>query len=152
MCEPTTIMLIASTALAAKSAHDQGRASQKIANNNATMAEYAAADAVSRGEKDAIEVQRKGAAMKSAQRVGMAAKGLDLNYGTAADLQDQTDFFTQSDMATTRSNARKEAWRGNAQAQDFRSQGEFAAYNGKMQAAGSLLSGASKVDPKWYKN
>ena len=86
------------------------------------------------------------------QEYVLTAKGLDLNYGTAADLQDQTDFFTQSDVATTRSNARKEAWRGNAQAQDFRSQGEFAAYNGKMQAAGSLLSGASKVDPKWYKN
>ena len=143
--------MVASTAFAAKSAMDQGQASQKIANNNATMAEYAAADAVARGEKDAIEVQRKGAAMKSAQRVGMAAKGLDIGYGTAADLQDQTEFFTQSDVATTRTNARKEGWRGSAQAQDFRSQGAFASYNGNMQAAGTLLSGASKVDPKWYK-
>lgn len=149
MCEPT-LLIVAGTLITAKSAMDQGEASQKIANNNAKMAKYAAADAQARGEKDAIEVQRKGAAIRSAQRVSMAAKGLDLGYGTAADLQDQTDFFTQSDVNTVRNNARKEAWRGNSQAQDFRSQGAFAAYNGNMQAAGSLLSGAGMVADKWY--
>jgi hypothetical protein len=141
---------LASTALSAKSAMDQASATQQIANNNAKMAEYAATDAQAKGEEDAQAIQRKAAALKSSQRVGLAAHGLDLGYGTAADLQDQTDFFAQSDAATARTNARGAAWRGTSQAQDFRSQGAAAAYNGNMSAAGSLIGGAGTVADKWY--
>ncbi len=144
------IASVASTAVAVKGAMDQGEASQKIANNNAKMAEYAAADAQVRGEEDAQAVQRKAASLKSSQRVGLAAHGLDLGYGTAADLQDQTDFFAQSDAVTARNNGRQAGWRGVAQAQDFRSQGASASYNGNMSATGSLLAGAGSVADKWY--
>jgi len=149
MCEPTTILMAAGTLMSAKSAMDQGAASQQIANNNAILAGYAAKDAQARGEEEAAAIQRKAASLKSAQRVSMAAKGLDLGYGTAADLQDQTDFFAQSDAATARTNAGREAWRSESQAQDFRSQGEMAAYNGNMSAMGTLLTGGSQVNEKW---
>jgi len=153
MCEPTTIAMAAMAAgglMSAKASYDQGKMSQEVAKNNATMAGYAAQDAQRRGELEAIELQRKGAALKSTQRANMAAKGLDLGYGTSADLQDQTDFFTQSDVATARTNAGKEAWKYRAQGQDFISQGKAAAYNGKMQAVGSLLSTGGQVADKWY--
>lgn len=150
MCEPVTVMMAAGTLLSAKSAMDQGAATNQIAQNNAKMAEYAAKDAQVRGEEDAQAIQRRAASIKSSQRVNMAAKGLDLGYGTAADLQDQTDFFAQSDVATARTNAGREAWRGNSQAQDFRSQGAAAAYNGNMQAMGTMLTGGAQVADKWY--
>ena len=140
---------LASTALSVSSAYSQSKATQQIANNNAQTAEYKAQEASRLGEQQAIEVQRKGAAMKSAQRVNMAAKGLDLNYGTAADLQDQTDFFTQSDVATTRTNAAKDAWGNRAQGANYRAQAS--AENPGMMATGSLLSGASTVASRWYK-
>ena len=111
---------IAGTMMSMKAANDQASASQQIANNNATMADYAAKDAQARGEEDAQAIHRKAAALKSSQRVGLAAHGLDLGYGTAADLQDQTDFFAQSDAATARTNAGREAWRARSQGQDFR--------------------------------
>jgi hypothetical protein len=143
-------MMAAGTLLSAKSAIDQGNATQQIANNNAIMAGYAAKDAQARGEEEAAAIQRKAASLKSSQRVSLASKGLDLGYGTAADLQDQTDFFAQSDAATARTNAGREAWRGNTQAQDFRSQGAAASYNGMMSATGSLLTGGAQVADKWY--
>ena len=80
----------------------------------------------------------------------MAAKGLDLGYGTAADLQDQTDFFTQSDVATTRTNAKREAWSTRAQGQQRLAQGKADALNSMYGAAGSLLGGAGQVADKWY--
>lgn len=144
------LLMAAGTLISAKSAMDQGEVSQKIANNNAIMAGYAANDARARGEEEAQAIQRKAASLKSSQRVNMAAKGLDLGYGTAGDLQDQTDFFAQSDAATARTNAGREAWRSDAQAQDFRSQGAAASYNGNMAAAGTMLSGAGQVADKWY--
>ena len=141
---------VGGTVLSAGSAYQQGQAAKATARNNAQMAETAALDAQRRGEEEAMQVQRKGAALKSAQRVNLASKGLDLAYGTAADLQDQTDFFTQSDVATTRSNARREAWTQRARGQGMLAQGRADALNANMQAAGSLLGGAGQVSDKWY--
>lgn len=152
MCEPTTIALIATAAaggFSAKAAYDQGQVAKQVGRNNATMAEYAAQDAQRRGEEEAAAIQRKGAALKSAQRVSLAAKGLDLGYGTAADLQDQTDFFTQSDAATARTNASREAWSIRSRGQQALFEGKAAARNANLQAAGSLLTSAGQVSSKW---
>lgn len=140
---------VGGTVLSATSMYQQSKVAEATAKNNATMAEYAAQDAQRRGEEEAAAIQRKGAALKSAQRVSQAAKGLDIGYGTAADLQDQTDFFTQSDVATTRTNAAREAWSIRARGQAMLSQGRADATNAMMQAGGSLLSGAGMVSDKW---
>jgi hypothetical protein len=141
---------VGGTVLSAGSAYQQGQAAKQTAANNAQMAEVAAQDAQRRGEEEAMAVQRKGAALKSAQRVSLASRGLDLQYGTAADLQDQTDFFTQSDVATTRTNAGREAWNSRARGQQILAQGKADATNAMMQAGGSLLGGAGQVSDKWY--
>ena len=140
---------VGGSVLSAGAAYQQGQVAKQTAENNAKMAEYAAQDAQKRGEEEATAIQRKGAALKSAQRVNLAAKGLDLGYGTAADLQDQTDFFTQSDVATTRTNAGREAWNSRARGQAMLSQGRADATNAMLQAGGSLLSGAGQVSDKW---
>lgn len=141
---------IAATGISAMSAIQQGRAAQATARNNAQMAEYAAQDAQKRGEEEAAAIQRKGAALKSSQRVSLAAKGLDLGYGTAADLQDQTDFFTQSDAATARTNAGREAWTLRARGSNEMAQGNAARSNANLSAAGTLIGGAGKVASRWY--
>ena len=141
---------VGGTVLSAGSMYQQGQAAKQTAANNAQMAETAAQDAQRRGEEQAIDVQRKGAALKSAQRVNLAAKGLDLGYGTAADLQDQTDFFTASDVATTRTNAGREAWNMRAKGQAMLQQGKADALNATYQAGGSLLTGAGRVSDRWY--
>jgi hypothetical protein len=141
---------VGSTVMSAGAMYQQGKAAEATARNNATMAEYAAQDAQRRGEEEANAVQRKGAALKSAQRVSLASKGLDLGYGTAADLQDQTDFFTQSDVATARTNAGRESWNLRAQGQQTLAKGKADALNSMYGAAGSLLGGAGQVSDKWY--
>ncbi len=142
--------MVGSTVLSTTSAYQQGQVAKEAAKNSAQMAEYAAQDAARRGEEDAAAIQRKGAALKSAQQASLAAKGLDLRYGTAADMQDQTDFFTQSDAATARDNARREAWNTRAQGRQRLALGQADAMNAQYQAAGSLLGGAGQVASKWY--
>jgi hypothetical protein len=141
---------VGGTVLSAGSMYQQGQVAKATARNNANMAEVAAQDAQRRGEEEAAAIQRKGAGLKSAQRVSLASRGLDLQYGTAADLQDQTDFFTQSDVATTRTNAAREAWNIRARGQQALAQGRADALNSQYQAAGSLLGGAGQVADKWY--
>lgn len=141
---------IGGATLTAGSMYQQSQVAEATARNNAKMAEYAAQDAQRRGEEDATAIQRKAAALKSSQRVSLAAKGLDLTYGTAADLQDQTDFFGQSDVATTRTNAAREAWNARARGEQALALGRADSLNSSMQAAGSLIGGAGQVADKWY--
>jgi hypothetical protein len=135
------------TGVSVMGAVNQSKAAQETANRNAAIADQQAADAIKRGEKDAIEVQRRAAALKSSQRVNLAAKGLDLSYGTAADLQDQTDFFGQSDVATTRTNARKEAWARKSQSANF--QAEALSSSPWLAGGSTFLAGAGQVADKW---
>ena len=99
-----------------------------------------------------MQVRRQAAQLKGAQRAAMAANGLDLNEGTAAELQDQTDFFGATDAATTRTNARKQAWQYRQQGNAYGAQANSAMPNAYMEAGGTILSGASKVASSWYKS
>jgi hypothetical protein len=152
MCHPAVMIAVtaASTLMSMKAQSDQASTSAGIARNNATMAEYAAADAQRKGEQDAAAVQRKAASLKSSQRVGAAAHGLDVGYGTAGDLQDQTDFFAQEDVNTVRNNAAKDAWGYRAQGQSYQTQARATEHNGQMAVMGTFLGGAGQVADKWY--
>lgn len=145
MCEPTTIAYVA-TALAATSAYQQSQARKEqgeynavIARNNAKMAEYQAADAAQRGEQDAINVRRKGAAIKADQRATLAARGLSLDSGTPLSLLDQTDYFNASDVATVRTNAGKEVFAKRSQAHNFLT--EASMYQNAADSEDPLMSG-----------
>lgn len=166
MCEPATLTAIgtwatanagtiaavgatAGAGLTAYSAYQQNSVAKAVATNNAAMSEIAAQDALRRGEKDVQETQRRAALLKGAQRSSMAAKGLDLSEGTAAALQDQTDFFASADVATQRTNARRDA-------QGFRSQGanyraEAASYRPGLSATASLLNSTGPVADRWLR-
>lgn len=138
----------ASTVLGVASAYSTSQTQKAVAKNNARTGEIQAQDALRRGEQEAMDIRRRGAAIKSSQRVALAAKGLDLGYGTAGDLQDETDFFTAADESIARNNARKEAWARRAQVANF--QAEAAASRPWMAAGGTLLGGATRVADRWY--
>lgn len=138
----------AGTAISAMGAYQQSKVAGEVAARNAKLAELQAEDALRRGEREAAELRRRVAATKSAQRVSLAAKGLDLTYGTAADLQDQTDFFGESDVATVRTNARKEAFARRSQSANF--QAEALSQRPWLAAGSTLLTGAGQVADKWY--
>lgn len=151
MCEPTTIMILTAAAGVTKAygEHQQGQVAKQMANYNATMAEYAAQDSQRRGEEEAAAIQRKAAGLKGTQRGIMAARGIDLGTGTAAELQDQTDFFGEMDAATARGNAAREAWSMRARGEQERFSGRMAARNANMQAFSTLLGTAGSVAGKW---
>jgi hypothetical protein len=159
MCEPITLSTMATVALgttaaagvlAAKSAYDQGRVAKATGRNNQIMAEYAAQDAIRRGDEQANQVRQRASQIKGAQRAGMAAKGLDLGVGTSAELQDQTDFFGATDMSTARSNAQRDAWSARASGSAAAAAGNAAATQANMQAFSTLLSTGGQVAGKWY--
>ena len=142
--------LVVTTLVSAQAQRQQGQVAKQVGRNNQILAEQAAQDAERRGSETAAAVRRRGDQTLGAQRAAQAAAGLDLGVGTAAELQDQTSFFSDTDQRTARMNAAKEAWSARAQGSNFRFQGDAAASNANLAATGTLIGGASQVAGRWY--
>jgi len=75
----------------------------------------------------------------------MATTGLEVDSGSFGDILADTAKFGELDAQTVRTNALKEAWGLQIDATNDRLQGSMAGKAGKMNAAGTLLSGASQA-------
>lgn len=148
MCNPVIAVMAVSAVLAAKNANDTARVNRATAQNNQVIAGVQADDALRRGELNSQDAQRKAAITGGAQRAGFAARGLDLNAGTPANLLEQTNFFGQVDSNTARFNAKKEAWGYQNNASAFGAQA--ANSNPGAATASSLIGSAGAVAGKWY--
>lgn len=138
-----------------KGMEQQAKYQAKVHENNAKVSEWKAQDAQQRGERDAQDIRRQGAALRGRQRSTMAARGLDLSVGSAAQIIDDTDFFTMADQQTARQNAAKEAWGHRAQGAGHQAQAGLSVAQARNQnpalaAGSSLLGGAGSVADRWY--
>lgn len=146
MCEPTTIVLIASAVIGGVSAYSASETRKetasyqaKVAANNAKVAEWQAADAKERGDQAAATVRRKYAALQGTQVASLAARGLDISEGSANAILTDTDFFGEYDQNVTRSNAAREAYGYKVRAGNFLA--DSAASRAMSDAEDPLLSG-----------
>lgn len=80
-----------------------------------------AEDALKRGDFEAGQVNRYGSGVKSAQRAAMSGSPIDINTGSAAQIQAETDALTQLDVLAARNNAYKEMM--GIQTQDMEARG-----------------------------
>lgn len=162
MClDPVTMTVIAvaaagaSTYMAVDAQQQQASYQAKVAQNNAQVAAWQAADAESRGNVAAAETRRKYAAMVGSQTARLAANGLDISSGSAnATLQD-TAYFGAVDENTVRTNAAREAWGYRVQQNNFAnsaaaSQAHADAADPLLSAGLTMLGKAGSVADRWY--
>lgn len=162
MCEPTTL-LIAGAVLGAVGSVQQGFAAQQqsefnaqVARNNQVIAQRKADDARTRGIAEERKNQIASDQLLGEQRAAAAAAGVDVNVGSAADLQADTVAFGRLDDLTIRNNAERAALGFEAQGTQFGIEaqaqiaaGKNAATAGFLNAGSSLLSASSVVASKW---
>ena len=151
MCEPTTLA-IASMALtagagvySASAQRAAGKYEQQVAERNATIADQQAEQAKQIGNIDEERQLRRVRAALGSQRAALAANGIDVNSGTALDLQAETAGFGAADALNLRSNALREAWGFNVEATNQRNSGRAARAQGRNAAIGTMLTTASSV-------
>lgn len=137
-------------ALSAYGQYQQGKTSNQIAQNNATMAGYAATEAQRQGELQSQQAQRQAAMQQGATRNRLAANGVDLGVGTAGELQANNDYFGEVNAANARTNAGRQAYGYDVQAQNDRAQGAAAQQQGTLGAFGTVLGTAGSVSGRWY--
>lgn len=157
MCDPVTL-LAAGTLTSAVSTMAGGIAQAggmkyqaKLAEQNAALDRANAQDAMKRG---AIEEQRqytRNAQRLGAQRAALAANGVEVEFGSAADLQEDTRRIGQEDAATVRENAIREvrgfeirSWNQRAEAAAQRANATNTLITSALDTGSTLLGGAEK--------
>lgn len=150
MCEATTLSLVALAASGAYTAHvqrEQGKADADIAENNARLAQADADATNAMATRESEQQAWRARQVMGQQRAAIAANNLDPTLGTPSDILGDTALFSEVDQQTIRMNAARQAWGFQAQAQNFRNQGQLAKWSGNAQAKGTILgalaSGAS---------
>ena len=154
---------ILGTLLGAKGEATSGQAQQEqllfragLANINAKIAEQNANYAVDQGEMQAgkygLEARARAGQIKAAQ----ASSNLDVNTGSAKQVQESQHTVSQIDLNQIRTNANKVAWDYEAQANQFKAQsmmdtkaaGDVGKATG-INIAQSFISGGASVASKW---
>lgn len=158
MCGPAlpliaAAMAVAGTATSALSANAQARYQAKIADRNAAMEREAAQQDQANGVTARQEQYRRIAQLKGSQRARAAANGVGVDFGTAADVQADTDLLGREDISRidqqTFQNVRGrdiQASNYEAQAGASRQAGTAALVSGAFSAGSSILGGVQQYN------
>lgn len=138
-----------------------------VGDTNARIGEIGAESVLVQGQQQIGVLTLKSGKLKSSQRATMAANGIDLGEGNAAEVLASTDIMTEIDKNTLEANAVRSAWgyrmqgvnakvAGDQQALNYSTASNFNsvtsdAINPGMSGASSLISGAGNVASAWYK-
>lgn len=126
-----------------------------IADINARIAELGAQSELAAGEKQVAALTLKAGQVKSSQRAAMAANGIDLGEGSAAEVQASTDIMKDIDKDTITANAIRSAWgyrtqATNSQIEALTKRATASGISPLGSVASSLLGSAGSVASTWY--
>lgn len=126
-----------------------------IADVNTRIAELGAQSVLRQGQREVGRVTMQAGQLKSRQRASMAANGVALDEGSAAELQASTEMMKEIDAATVESNAIRSAWGYRTQGLSSQNQALGARASAETtspfgSAATSLIGGATNVAGSWY--
>lgn len=146
-------LMAASTAISAMGAMETAAAQQREADYNRQVSEMKARDAINRGNIESEAARAKGEKVGGAQRAAMGASGAVVGSGSFGEILTDTVVTGERDAQTIRTNALRESWGYENEAESFRLKGETAATAGQYAMMGSLLTGGSQVGSKmgWFK-
>lgn len=162
MCEPVTIgMAISAAATVAQgyAAKQKGEFDYGVAKFNARQLENEATQTRNVGVEQENEQRRRTAELLSRQRTQIAAQGVELGTGTAAQIQDNTVDLGEVDALRIRSNFEQQAESLEDRAELTTAQGRAAKSAGNRAfatsiavASGSFLGSeaGSKFASKWF--
>jgi hypothetical protein len=142
---------------------EQGQATANAANyqaqvsrNNALIAEQNAGYATAAGQRHAADTSLKGAATMGRIKSSQAASGIDVNTGSAVDVQAGARTAEKLDTETVLNNAMLQAYGYRSQATGYKAEAGLheaeakqAPEGAELAAAGGLLGGASGLAFKW---
>ena len=139
----------------AKSVRSQLRYQAAMAEINSRLAETSAQQALQQGQQQIAASTMKYGAVKSSQRAAMAANGVDLGVGSAAEVQASTDILKEIDKNSIEQAAIRTAFGYRAQGTNYQNQAlmdrtSASSISPASSFGSTLLGGATKVAGLWY--
>lgn len=149
--------------LSAKGAKDEAAGTQQmynyragVANINADIERQNASWARDRGELEATQYGMKASQQRGAIRAAQGASGIDVNSGSAVDVQRSQEAIKNLDMAQIRKNAAKVAYDYETKAYMDENQAQLDVWTGQqarkagdIKATSSILGTVGTVASKW---
>ncbi len=134
---------------------DNLKHSAAMAEINARVAELGAQSALLQGKSEVAKLTDAAGRLKSRQKVALAANGVDLGVGNAAEIQASTDMMKEIDAEALKANALRTAWGYRANAQNYRNKAAADRVTASgispfMSATSSLMGDAGQVASQWY--
>lgn len=126
-----------------------------LADINARISELGAQQELINGQRQVAQLTMQAGRLKSSQRTAMAANGIDLGEGNAAEIQASTDLMKEIDKETVHANAVRSAWGYRTQGMNYQNEatvkrGSASGIDPGMTAFGSMLSNSGQVASTWY--
>ena len=125
----------------AKALNEQADFIRQQNEANQRLAEIQGEDAINRGDQAVGEMRRRADKIQGSQKAALAAQGIDISAGSAADTLAETSYFKQLDEITIKNNARREAWGYKVQAQNMATEARFKSAASNNMANNTLLTG-----------
>jgi hypothetical protein len=124
-----------------------------LATINAGLAEADAQQILLAGEREAGQISRRYGRAKSSNRASMAARGIQLGVGSAAEVEASIDLAKETDMLTINANRVRAAESARMQRTNYQTQALMSGVSaanvagaGEMSAS-NLMSSASSISP-----
>lgn len=140
-----TGLMIASTAFNAIGNIAAGNAQASEYRYQAAVASQNAAYSAAEGEVKSTSYGLKNAATAGAIKAAQGARGIDVNKGSAAKVQQSSDALGQLDVLTIRSDAAREAYGYRTQAKQLEIAAQNAKKAGFFGAIGSVIGGVGQI-------
>lgn len=137
---PVAISLVGGM-MGAQNARQEGAFNAGMLNRNAALKEQAAQESIFAGDTSADWQRVRTGQAVGTQRSVQAANGIDVNSGSAAQLQDDTAMIGELDALTIQNNAAREAYGYRIQADQDRMNAVQTVTNAGNKATGSILGG-----------
>lgn len=137
---PVAISLVGGM-MGAQNARQEGAFNSAMLNRNAALKDQAAQETMFAGDTSADWQRVRTGQAVGTQRSVQAANGIDVNSGSAAQLQDDTAMIGELDALTIQNNAAREAYGYRIQADQDRMNAVQTVTNAGNRATGSILGG-----------
>lgn len=144
---------------AATAAEQQADYQAGVLGLNADLADRAAADSIARGREAQSRSRASTRQLVGAQRATLAAQGVDVGVGSAADIGLDTAELGEMDTLTLAINAQREAYGFKVEAVNYRSQAALVRASGRNTAASlrnesisTLLTTGTQLGDLYYRS
>jgi len=152
----TTLLSVASAAAGGMAASNAAAYQSKVAQQNAQIAEQKKQMELAAGENQAAKQGMQEHAQAGAIVAAQASRGVDVNSGSALDVQTGQSQVSMMDQLAIRSDMLKRAWGQDIAANSFRNQAQLygmesdnALIAGGLKAGSAAFQGGSALDQKY---